>query len=60
MWCNSATHFKLQNSAAHGSEVEHAIRGAAIGGLIEVLEGQLQVPRLGVSQAAGIRCRLLL
>ena len=34
--------------AAHGSEVEHAIRGAAVGGFIEVLEGQLQVPRLAV------------
>ena len=56
MWCNSAIHMLnwTKRYAAHGSEVEHAIRGAAIGGLIEVLEGQLQVSRL--SQAAGIRC----
>ena len=45
-FCNRSWPLTFSAAVAHGSEVAHAIRGAAVGGFIEVFEGQLQVPRL--------------
>ena len=54
-FCNRLWPLTFSAAVAHGSEVEHAIRGAAIGGFIEVFEGQLQVPRLPVKLAVSMK-----